>query len=74
MSSYRNVVVEVASKPQLILRGWHRELKAVKLLDSTHLGQKYLVVVYKERKKKDIITAYITSDLRKIKGEIVWRV
>jgi hypothetical protein len=74
VSSYRSVVVGVASKPQFILKGQRGELKAVKLLGTTHLGHKYLVVVYRERKrKKDIITAYFTSDLGKIRGEIVWR-
>lgn len=74
VSDYRSAVVGVASNPQVLVRGQHGELKAVKLLGSTHLGQKYLVVVYKERKrKKDIITAYFTSDLRRVRGEIVWR-
>jgi len=74
VSRYRKSVVEVASKPQLILRGQHGELKAIKFLDSAHLGPKYLVVIYKERRrKKDIITAYFTSDLRKVRGEVVWR-
>ena len=74
VSNYRSMVVGVASRPQFIIRGQHGELKAVKLLGSTHLGQKYLVVVYRERKRrKDIITAYFTSEPRRIRGEMVWR-
>jgi hypothetical protein len=41
---------------------------------SNHLGPKYVVVVYhKEKEEKVIITAYFTSDLKKVKGEMVWR-
>jgi len=31
------------------------------------------VVYYERRKRKDIITAYLTSDLKRIKGEIIWK-
>ena len=50
-------------------------MKAVKFISKTHLGPKYLVVVYRVRKeeKKDIITSYFTSDLKRIKGELVWK-
>ncbi len=71
---YRGALLEVATKPQLIMKGRHDELKAVKFLDETHLGPMYLVVVFKERgKRKEIITAYFTSNLGKIRGEVVWR-
>jgi len=75
VSSYRDSIVEVASRPEVVLKGRRGELKAVSFLHPTHIGPKYLVVVYKERKRrKDIIAAYFTSDLKKVKGEVVWRV
>ena len=74
VSRYRISVVEVASRPQAILKGRHGELKAIGFLGATHLGPKYLVVVYRERRRrKDIITAYFISDLKKVKGEAVWK-
>jgi len=49
-------------------------MKAVRYLDKTHLGPKYLVVVYREEKgEKAIITEYFTSNLNKLKGEMVWK-
>jgi hypothetical protein len=57
----------------VILKGQHGEMKAVKHLTATHLGPKYLVVYRDEAVSKNIITAYFTSDLRRIKGEAVWR-
>lgn len=65
--------MEVLSGPELILKGRRSERKAVKHTQ-THLGPKYLVVVYREaQSQKVIITAYLTSDLKRVKGEIVWR-
>jgi hypothetical protein len=38
------------------------------------LGQKYLVVVYREEgARKIIITAYFTSDFKRIKGDMIWK-
>jgi hypothetical protein len=38
------------------------------------MGPKYLVVIYQEKgEEKVIITAYFTSNVAKVKGEIVWR-
>ena len=56
------------------MKGNHEEMKAVKLFTKTHLGPKYLVVVYREKSgRKDIITAYFTSDLKRVKGEPIWK-
>lgn len=74
VSRYRGHIRQVAAKPAAIFAGIHGEKKAVRYLETTHLGPKYLVVVYSEQKgKKDIITAYFTSDLKKVKGELVWK-
>jgi hypothetical protein len=73
VSTYRELVKATVDAPEVILQGSQGERKAVKPVE-THLGQKYLVVVYRERKfEKAIITAYFTSDLKRIKGELVWK-
>ncbi|MEM3752863.1 MAG: hypothetical protein QXM65_07995 [Candidatus Bathyarchaeia archaeon] len=39
-----------------------------------HIGPKYLVVIYREKgEEKVIITAYFTSNVARVKGEIVWK-
>lgn len=52
---------------EFILKVNREEREAVRYVKETHLGAKYLVIVYRE--KKAIITAYFTSDLKRIKGE-----
>jgi hypothetical protein len=74
VSPYRDLVKDVLLGPELILEGKQRERKAIRLLNKTHLGPKFLVVVYREENsRKAIITAYFTSDLKKIKGDLVWK-
>ena len=74
VSSYKQLIGEVLAKPQIIVKGKKAELKAVRFVPKTHLGPKYLVVVYREESgQKRIITAYFTSDPKKLKGEVVWR-
>ena len=58
----------------MIVRGIQGEKKAIRWPEETHLGGKYLVVVYGDKKgEKAIITAYFTSDLKRVKGEVEWR-
>jgi hypothetical protein len=53
------------------LRG---EFKALKFYANLHIGPKYLVVIYQKKgEEKVIITAYFTSNVARVKGEIVWR-
>ena len=74
VSPYKDLIGEVLAGPELIIRGKGAESKAVRHVPKTHLGPKYLVVVYREASgQKHIITAYFTSDLKKIKGDVVWR-
>ena len=62
------------AEPEIIFVGKYRERKAVRYIAETHLGAKYLVVVYRdESSRKAIITAYFTSDLKRIKGDLVWK-
>jgi hypothetical protein len=74
MSSYESRIKDVVLHPELILKGENLAFKAIRLISQTHFGSKYLVVVYLEKNgRKDIITAYFTSDLNRIKGEIIWK-
>ncbi len=64
----------MVTKPEAVFEGHRGERKAIRYLNKTHLGPKYLVVAYSERKgQKAIITAYFTSDMKKVKGEVVWK-
>ncbi len=75
VSGYEELIKEVLAKPDLILKGTCGEKKAVRYIPETHLGPKYLVVVYTEEgTHKVIITAYFTSELKRVKGEPIWKV
>ncbi len=72
--NYEGLIKNALARPDVILKGNQEEMKAVKLFTKTHLGSKYLVVVYREeRAQKVIITAYFTSDLKRVKGEPIWK-
>jgi len=74
VAAYAHKIVETVQNPDLVIRGMRDELKALKFYTELHLGSKYLVVVYREsRKEKVIITAYFTSNVAKVKGEVTWR-
>ncbi len=74
LANYEGLIKDTLSRPDIVLKGNQEEMKAVKLFTKTHLGSKYLVVVYREASgKKDIITAYFTSDLKRVKGEPIWK-
>lgn len=72
LSVYKELVELVSDQPEVILRGERGKFKAVRFIPQTHLGPKYLVVVY-HRVDKIIITSYFTSDLKRVKGEMVWK-
>ena len=74
VATYTHKIIETVEDPDLIIKGLRDELKALKFYTELHIGSKYLVVVYHERgKAKVIITAYFTSNVDKVKGEVVWR-
>jgi hypothetical protein len=74
MSHYQELVKDIVAKPEFIYQGTRGERKAVRYATKTHLGSKYLVVVYREQNsRKAIITAYFTSDLKRIKGDLIWK-
>jgi len=74
VARYEDSIKEVLEDPEMVFKGNTGRMKAVRYLDETHLGPKYLVVAYREEDcDKAIITAYFTSNLKKIKGEVVWK-
>ena len=74
VAAYTNAIIQAVRNPDLIIKGLRGELKALKFYTRLHIGPKYLVVVYREfREEKVIITAYFTSNVANIKGEILWR-
>ena len=74
VSRYEELIKDVIARPERILKGKRDERKAGRYLAKTHLGPKYLVVVYRdEGSRKIIITAYFTSDLKRIKGDVIWK-
>jgi len=74
VKAYTHNIVETIQNPDMLVRGVRSELKALRFYPALHIGPKYLVVVYRElREEKAIITAYFTSNVAKVKGEIIWR-
>jgi len=74
VKAYTHKLVETVQNPDVLVRGVRGELKALKFYPSLHIGPKYLLVVYREfHEEKVIITAYFTSNVAKVKGEIIWR-
>jgi len=74
VKAYTSEIGEAVRNPDLIVRGLRGELKALKFYSRLHIGSKYLVVVYREfDDEKVIITAYFTSNVARVKGEVFWR-
>ncbi|MFQ6094856.1 MAG: hypothetical protein ACE5NN_01815 [Candidatus Bathyarchaeia archaeon] len=74
VSAYISRIFEAVRNPELVIRGLRGELKALRFYTELHIGPKYLVVVYRELcGEKVIITAYFTSNVATVKGEVIWR-
>jgi len=74
VATYTHEIVKTVQNPDLVIRGLRGELKALKFYTELHIGPTYLVVVYRElHEEKVIITAYFTSNVAKVKGEVIWR-
>jgi RecJ-like exonuclease len=60
--------------PDIVIKGLHNEFKALKFYPSLPDEAKYLVAVYREQDGEYIvIKAYCTSNINKVKGEIIFR-
>lgn len=68
------LVLDVIKMPDFIVRGTRGELLAVRLT-KTSLGDKHMVVVYRETFKQGfIITAFVTSNVSKLRRRgVIWR-
>jgi len=69
LASTFHEVLDTIEKPEIVVRGSHGALKAVR-----SMGRKrWLVVVYREASRQDgfVITAYFLS--KRPKGEELWR-
>jgi len=74
VAAYTANIVDTVQDPDLVIKGLRGELKALKLYTKLRIGPKYLVVIYREaREEKIIITAYFTSNVGRVKGEVTWR-
>ena len=69
LASYFYEVLDTIEKPNLVVRGNNKTLKAARNFGK----RKWMVVVYRELSKDDgfVITAYVLGT--KPKGEIVWQ-
>ena len=65
---------ETITNPDLIQKGDFEDLLAVRFYSTTPLGQKYLVVAYKEIDEQDgfVLTAYFTGAFSK-RRQILWK-
>jgi len=61
VKAYIDEVAETVRSPDLVVRGSRGELKALKFYQALHIDEKV------------IITAYFTSNVDRVKGEVVWR-
>lgn len=74
VAPYKEKMLIAVEEPDLIMRGSRGELKALRFYSDIDIGPKFLVVVYHELgKERVIITAYFTSNIGKVKGELLWR-
>lgn len=74
LAGTRALVVETLEDPEVIQRGDTDELLAARLYPNTPLGEKWMVVAYRETSPEDgfIITAYLARRLSRTKEEL-WR-
>ena len=74
LAGTKPLVIETLEDPQVIQRGDTDELLAARLYPDTPLGEKWMVVAYRETSPEDgfIITAYLARRLSRTKEEL-WR-
>ena len=73
MAGYLDHVIETVEDPDWLVRGWTREVIAMKRYPVSISVEKYLVVVYKDLPEGFVITAFMTSKYEKIlKRGIIW--
>lgn len=75
LAGHLDLVVETAGDPDYVVTGVKDELLAVKGYNRTVIGEKHVVVAYKEQGQDGfIITAFMTSKIDKLlKRGIKWQ-
>jgi len=74
VKAYTHKITETVQNPDLVVKGLRGEFKALKYYLTLHIGPKYLVIIYRNfNEEKVIITAYFTSNVTRVKGEVIWR-
>lgn len=74
MDGQREKLLETLSEPHMIQKGDFGELLAIRRYAGTPLGEKFLVVVYRESSAEDgfVLTAYLARR-PSARREAVWR-
>jgi len=74
MSGNLDKVLETISDPDLVLRGHRGETFALRQYERTNITRKTCVVIYRDAEDGFLITAFLTSKLRKIQQrlEVLW--
>lgn len=74
MESLRQSVVETVSEPDIVQKGDFGGLLAVKLYENTPLGEKFVIVAYREVSEEDgfVLTAYLARRPSS-RREALWR-
>lgn len=74
MDGQREKALETLSEPDMIQEGDFGELLAIRRYAETPVGDKFLVVVYRESSAEDgfVLTAYLTRR-PSARREVIWR-
>jgi hypothetical protein len=75
MAGHLDLVVETVGDPDYVVAGVRGEWLALKRYDRTAIGQKHMVVAYKEQERDGfIVTAFMTSKIDKLlKRGLQWQ-
>jgi len=74
MAGNLDLVIETLGEPSRVIAGEHGESLALRDYETTNVGQKTAVVVYRDEEDGFLITAFLTSKPDKIekKGARTW--
>ena len=76
MAGLHEWVLTAIAEPDFIAWGWEKSLIAIQHILNTPIGEKHLIVVYREVTGEDgfVITAFMTSNARKVlKRGVIWQ-
>ena len=76
MAGLHEWVLTAIAEPDIIAWGWERSLMAIQHLLETPLGERHMIVVYREVTEGDgfVVTAFMTSNVRKVlKRGVLWQ-